>query len=50
VAVSEAVTASKRTPAEAPLGQLCEFRDGKIARLRTFLDHGEALRAAGLSV
>jgi len=41
--------AASGTPAEAPLAQLYEFRDGKIARLRTFLDHGEALRAAGLS-
>ena len=26
-----------------------EFRGGKISRLRGYLDHGEALRAAGLS-
>jgi ketosteroid isomerase-like protein len=26
-----------------------EFRDGKILRSRSFLDHGEALRAAGLA-
>jgi ketosteroid isomerase-like protein len=33
---------------EAPLGAVFEFRDGKISRMRAFLDHGEALRAAGL--
>ena len=26
-----------------------DFRDGKISRGRVFLDHGEALRAAGLT-
>jgi ketosteroid isomerase-like protein len=34
---------------EAPLGAVFEFRDGKISRMRAFLDQGEALRAAGLS-
>src|SRR5690349_5695390 len=28
---------------------ISDFRDGKIWRSRTYLDHGEALRAAGLS-
>jgi ketosteroid isomerase-like protein len=28
---------------------ICDFRDGRIWRTRTFLDHGEALRAAGLT-
>jgi ketosteroid isomerase-like protein len=28
---------------------ILDFRDGKICRLRAYLDHGEALRAAGLS-
>jgi len=27
---------------------ICDFRGGKISRVRTYLDHGEALRAAGL--
>ena len=31
------------------LGQLAEFRRGKIARVRDFLTHAEALEAAGLS-
>jgi ketosteroid isomerase-like protein len=31
------------------LGQLVEFREGKIARVRDFLTHAEALEAAGLS-
>jgi ketosteroid isomerase-like protein len=33
----------------APLGQIYDFRDGKISRIRSYPDHGEALRAAGLS-
>jgi ketosteroid isomerase-like protein len=31
-----------------PLGMVFDFRDGKVSRIRGFLDHGEALRAAGL--
>jgi ketosteroid isomerase-like protein len=30
------------------LGQLAEFREGKIVRVRDFLTHAEALEAAGL--
>jgi ketosteroid isomerase-like protein len=33
---------------DMPLGIVYDFRDGKIARVRTYLDHGEALRATGL--
>src|ERR1700682_2156624 len=33
----------------SPAASLYEFRDGKISRIRSFLDHGEALRAAGLA-
>lgn len=36
-------------PSDSPWGGLYDVRDGKIARIRTYLDHGEALRAAGLS-
>jgi ketosteroid isomerase-like protein len=36
-------------PVDTPFGQVYELRDGKVARFRSFLDHGEALRAAGLS-
>jgi ketosteroid isomerase-like protein len=36
-------------PSESPWGGVYDFRDGKISRIRTYLDHGEALRAAGLS-
>jgi ketosteroid isomerase-like protein len=36
-------------PVTAPLGAIQDFRDGKISRIRAYLDHGEALRAAGLS-
>jgi uncharacterized protein len=32
----------------APLDVLYDLRDGKISRMRSYLDHGEALRAAGL--
>ena len=34
---------------DIPLGIVYDFRDGKISRVRTYLDHDEALRAAGLS-
>jgi ketosteroid isomerase-like protein len=36
-------------PVETPVATITDFRDGKMARVRTYLDHGEALRAAGLS-
>ena len=36
-------------PIEASLGMVFDFRGGAIARIRGFLDHAEALRAAGLS-
>jgi ketosteroid isomerase-like protein len=31
-----------------PLGMVFDFRRGEISRIRGYLDHGEALRAAGL--
>jgi ketosteroid isomerase-like protein len=31
---------------DSPTGTIFEFRGGEVASLRTFLDHGEALRAA----
>jgi len=31
------------------MAQIFEFRDGRMSRARTYLDHGEALRAAGLT-
>ena len=34
---------------EAPLGYVADFRDGKVTRIRTFLDPMEALEAAGPS-
>jgi ketosteroid isomerase-like protein len=34
---------------DVPLAVISDFRDGKAWRTRTYLDHGEALRAAGLS-
>jgi ketosteroid isomerase-like protein len=33
----------------SPAASLYEFRDGRISRIRSFLDHGEALRAADLA-
>jgi ketosteroid isomerase-like protein len=36
-------------PVTTPLDFICDVRDGKIWRLRSFLDHAEALRAAGLT-
>jgi ketosteroid isomerase-like protein len=36
-------------PVYSPYAVIYDFRGGKISRLRSFLDHGEALRAAGLS-
>jgi ketosteroid isomerase-like protein len=33
---------------EAPLGYVADFRDGKVIRIRTYLDPREALEAAGL--
>jgi ketosteroid isomerase-like protein len=32
---------------EAPMGAVLDVRDGKVWRARSYLDHGEALRAAG---
>ena len=34
---------------DAQLGAVWDFRDGRISQARVYLDHGEALRAAGLS-
>jgi ketosteroid isomerase-like protein len=36
-------------PVLAPLDILYDFRGGKISRMRSFLDHDEAMRAAGLT-
>jgi ketosteroid isomerase-like protein len=36
-------------PVDAPVGMIFECREGQIARIRSFLDHQEALRAAGLT-
>jgi ketosteroid isomerase-like protein len=34
---------------DSPTATIFEFLGGKMSRLRTYLDHGEALRAAGLA-
>lgn len=36
-------------PVSAPLDMLFDLRGGNISRMHSYLDHGEALRAAGLS-
>jgi ketosteroid isomerase-like protein len=33
---------------DAPMGIVVDFRDGRISRSRTYLDPGEAMRAAGV--
>jgi ketosteroid isomerase-like protein len=38
-----------RVPVDAQLGTVYDFRDGRCSRSRVFLDHSQALRAAGLS-
>jgi ketosteroid isomerase-like protein len=35
-------------PVSAPLDVLYDVRDGKVSRMHSYLDHSEALRAAGL--
>jgi ketosteroid isomerase-like protein len=39
---------SSRAQVQAPFGILIDFRDGRMRRIRTFLDRGQALAAAGL--
>ena len=39
---------SSGVPVSAPLDILYDLRDGRISRMHSFLDHAEALRAAGL--
>ena len=36
-------------PVDASLGMVFDFRGGAVSRIRGYLDHAEALRAAGLS-
>ena len=36
-------------PVDSPLGMVFDLRGGAIARIRGYLDHAEALEAAGLS-
>jgi ketosteroid isomerase-like protein len=36
-------------PVDSPVGAVWDLRGGKIWRLRAYLDHEEALRAAGLA-
>jgi ketosteroid isomerase-like protein len=36
-------------PVNSPMGAVIDFRGGKVWRARSYLDHAEALRAAGLT-
>lgn len=36
-------------PIDEPWGGIYDVQEGKVSRIRTYLDHGEALRAAGLA-
>jgi len=36
-------------PVDSPLGMVFDVRRGMIARIRGYLGHADALRAAGLS-
>jgi ketosteroid isomerase-like protein len=36
-------------PVDAPMGAVLDFRDGRVWRARSYLDHGQALRPAGLT-
>jgi ketosteroid isomerase-like protein len=36
-------------PVHGPLGIIVDVRGGKLSRLRSYRDHGDALRAAGLA-
>lgn len=36
-------------PVDTPLAVIYDVRAGKVSRARAYLDHGEALRAAGLT-
>ena len=46
---AEASGKGSGVPVTTPWAALYELRDGKLSRIRPFFDHGEALRAAGLS-
>ena len=39
---------SSGVPMDSPWGGVYDLRGGAVARIRTYLDHGEALRAADL--
>jgi ketosteroid isomerase-like protein len=36
-------------PSDSPWGGVYDLREGKVSRIRTFLDHDEALRAADVT-
>ncbi len=40
---------SSGVPVDSSLGMVFDFREGLISRIRGYLDHADALRAAGLS-
>jgi ketosteroid isomerase-like protein len=50
VAIGSLRTRGKESGAqtESPWGAVAEYKNGKVTRLRTYLDRNEALEAAGL--
>ena len=42
----EALGAGSRARVDSAMGQVYDLRDGRIWRIRTYLDHGEAVKAA----
>jgi ketosteroid isomerase-like protein len=46
---AEARGRSSGVRVDTPLGNVVEFRDRKMSRIRAYLDQDEALRAAGVS-
>jgi ketosteroid isomerase-like protein len=45
----EGLGKSSGVPVDSSLGMVFDFRDGAISRIRGYLDHADALEAAGLS-
>jgi ketosteroid isomerase-like protein len=42
----EALGAGSGAQVDSEMGQVYDFREGRISRIQTYLDHGEALKAA----
>jgi ketosteroid isomerase-like protein len=46
---AHAMGAASRVTLDSPIGHVHTVRDGKLARTHVFLDHAQALKAAGLA-